>query len=801
MNTTVKKFLSACSAFVFCASLANGVHIGASNNVNVPFSIVASAEDNETTLPAERPTSSCSASKTAAASYNVPVYIYAKGDDVASMANEAVEHSAKLVVSGGKYYITIGFHPIKKEGLIGHLQKFYYYNMTSNEYYAADNETKENAKIEVTGDSRVMSFDDLDDDDESTYSEYISEVTFELPTIESDVICRVKVDAMGDTEQDAVLVFDYANMKSVLAVYLAERVGYAKSISNENDYYTSSSYEALQTQITTTETVFLTQFANNISMMKGAIRDLDNAISNLVVKDTILANGIYNVPIDFKIAESAAYDAYTYYSVTGESSEFLNGLFGSTAQITAEDGKYTLKITAQSDGDSSYYLYNLTKGDSGAASLNFGGSWSDVDYFGSTMKFICTGDYLQASFNNLYSPKDLIVKANVYSKNEQSTKAVNLTGTGRQIAIDIDWNGIIFIENLPLNKDDLDSKVRYANSRLSGDMSAYTDASVSAYQDAYENAKAINDDDTVTQATVDAAATSLDNAAAALEQKVSLAGYTAELADCIVLNYYLNISDELKSQSPSVKFTFGDAEPQVVAFDKAEYVESQGYKFTAKLDPKNMTDIVTAEVYVGDDKVPTTTATTKKLSTTLKAYADTIIANADNSYSAEAIAAAKAMLNYGGYSQVLFDYNTDNLANASIDTDVSSVTADTLTDYKPTKSGLDDTAKFTGYNLYLDSLTSMRFYYTGDVEVSANAENYTTGTSDSKNYVEITDITPANLLTGYDVTIGGMTIHASPASYAHTALTKSSDENLQNAMKAMILYSQAAVSYDASLNN
>lgn len=40
----------------------------------------------------------------------------------------------------------------------------------------------------------------------------IRECSFVLPTEKSDVICRVKVDAMGETEQDAILVFDYAKL-------------------------------------------------------------------------------------------------------------------------------------------------------------------------------------------------------------------------------------------------------------------------------------------------------------------------------------------------------------------------------------------------------------------------------------------------------------------------------------------------------------------------------------------------------------------------------------------------------------
>ncbi len=279
------------------------------------------------------------------------------------------------------------------------------------------------------------------------------------------------------------------------------------------------------------------------------------------------------------------------------------------------------------------------------------------------------------------------------------------------------------------------------------------------------------------------------------EKAPKLEGYVGVLSDYVGLAFQFKMNSELVAGNPIAQLEVAgqtsNAKIEVLSTDSSGVSTC---RFIAKLDAKQMTDVVTANIVVGDETVATFTGCVKD-------YADTIIANENGEYSDKAIAAAKALLNYGGYSQVLFDYNTDNLANASIDSNVSSVTADSLTDYLPTKTGSDDTAKFAGYNLYLDSLTRMRFWYTGDVTASANAKNFTTGESGGKKYVEISGITPANLVNGYDITVGGMTIHASPASYAHTALSKSSDENLQNAMKAMILYSQAAAAYDATVNN
>jgi len=793
------KIVSAICCLMIASSATNAFSFGiCKTSINTTAYAAEVADDY---IPDERPTAECSIREKSY--YTVPVYIYNRDGSGASMSNGAVNHTAKFVFDeNGKKYVTLDFHPIVRTGLRGHMQEFYYYNMTSDEYLTVEPSLRSDYRVYVSGENLTKSYD-YDEEDPTSFTQYISRVTFELPTVGSDVVCGFKVDAMGETPQDAFIVFDWNNAEADVTAFTKDKIADAKSISNSDGKYTESSYNGLQAAITSAESGLVNSNKYSPYAQVTAITNIDKAIANLVVVNEILPNGIYEIPFSFyetEIAVENYSDLYsrTTYVPTNTAFNYLNNIFGSSAKLTAVDGTYTLVFTAENDGEN-YYLAGLTRNANSAPSkLSFSTTTTSVDYFGSTKKFVTEGCTATTSISNRYNSNDLLIRVMGWTKNEQSSKISEIYNP---VSLSLDWNNAVKVGDLDVNKTDLSDYVGYIESRLSGDMSAYTESSVSALQTAYEAAKAVNEDTSVSQATVDNALATLKSATSALEQKVSLAGYTAELADYVGLNYYLNISDEIKAQNPTVKFTFGDAEPQLVSLADATFYEGRGYKFTAKLDPKNMTDTVTAEVYVGEEKVPTTAATTKKLSTSIQAYADTVIANADGAYTDEAIAAAKAMLNYGGYSQVLFDYNTDNLANASIETDVSSVTAETLADYKPTKTGVDDTAKFAGYNLYLDSLTRMRFYYTGDVEASSTAANYTTGKSGSKNYVEITDITPANLLNGYDVKIGGMTVHASPASYAHTALSKSSDENLQNAMKAMILYSQAAAAYDATVNN
>lgn len=606
---------------------------------------------------------------------------------------------------------------------------------------------------------------------------------------------------MGDSLQDCVLVIDWANLKcdfwnSTVSPLLTKCLG----VSNEDNEYTDDSYTQFESYVTAANN-FTKRY--NPAYCMTYYNMLRKAENLLALKSAVLQNGNYIADIAFYNIESDN-NTFVYsdgtsfatnYKVTDEKCNILTDYFGGKAEITAENGVYTIKfVPLQAESD--YYLQNMY-GDNNGISVwdqnSLSKAYTTVDYYGTTRYFVIDpdNDYLSGTLSNKFESDSLMLYAQLYEKNSQSKE--NKVWVG----LDIDWDNIQFVSTLAVDKTELNKTIASTNNLINKNMlTAYTDSSVQNFKTILAEAESVNNSNETTQTEVDNALNKLKKATDSLVKRPTLKGYSTTLSDSIGLNFYVNVEFSMISSSPYVEFTInGETQKSNLAMDSLDFAAGVWVcKATANLDAKQMTDVVTANIIVGDETVATFTGCVKD-------YADTIIANADSKYSDEAIAAAKAMLNYGGYSQVLFDYNTDNLANASIDTDVSSVTAETLADYKPTKTGADDTAKFAGYNLYLDSLTRMRFYYTGDATATSTAANYTTGKSGSKNYVEITDITPANLLNGYDVTIGGMTVHASPASYAHTALSKSTDENLQNAMKAMILYSQAATAYDATVRN
>ena len=735
--------------------------------------------------------------------YTVPVYAYSHyqttdaGTD-ASMANGALEHNAVLEIKDGIASLTLSFNAITLDlgnGQVqGHLCDLWYYDVNNikqtitNKVFDYAYEKGDLSKPYSIIDTATIPLNNCT-------NQYYDDAN-QKPIFPSDIICRVDVDAMGDVQQDCNIVIDWNNLQcSYWNDKVVPFIEECELISNENGTYSDESYN---TFVETLQSVKNSALKYDISAANACLVNLKKAKNNLIVQNDVLKNGIYSASVKFYYIdeEPLTYDdgvAFSnVYSVSENEVAFLSEFFGDKVNITSEDGVYTLSFNPVVDNTSEYYVATV-------ANLSFGTTqWtkitkttSAVTYGSKTKKFITSANSVTGIIKNRYGAESLLCTVTTYPTDASAT-----TGTKTYFAVGIDWDNIEYVSALPTDKSALETQIGSTNNLINKNLlTAYTDSSVNNLKSVLADAEAVNNSDESTQAEIDDAVAALKAATSALVKKPTLDGYTGVLSDYVGLKFQFQMASTLAESNPTVQFEIAgetsDAEIEVVSTDDNGMATCT---FIAKLDAKQMTDVVTADIVVGEETVATFTGCVKD-------YAETIIKNADGSYSDKAIAAAKALLNYGGYSQTLFGYNTDNLANASIDTDVSSVTSATLANYKPTMTGSDATAKFTGYNLYLDSLTSMRLYYTGDAEASANAEHSTTVKSGSKNYVEITDITPTNLLNGYDVTIGGMTVHASPASYAHTALTKSSDKNLQNAMKAMILYSQAAAAYDATVNN
>lgn len=296
------------------------------------------------------------------------------------------------------------------------------------------------------------------------------------------------------------------------------------------------------------------------------------------------------------------------------------------------------------------------------------------------------------------------------------------------------------------------------------------------------------------------------------KKAVELEGYTLSLEGNIGVNFYMTIDEyfmrvtdglriSIKLPDGTTKyFTTGDARINTTMTEGVTY-----YIFSGEVASYEMSDKVYISVMVGDDTIA-------EFDFTVCEYAEYIIDNSDD-YTADDLAFAKALLNYGASSQIYFDHNTNNLANKDLldaDRVITPVTADDLSQYERESIEKEGVGKFVGFNLALGSKTSLRAYFIleegigiNDVEFTANGErvkvervgDYLRLVYDDVLAWELDDdVEFVAMLDGEAVTLS-----CSAMSYCHSVLVKELDEvytaELRELISAMRAYQIAAETY------
>ena len=253
--------------------------------------------------------------------YNVPVYMYTRYTDEASMGNGAINHEATVEIKNSTATVHLGFHDMPFLDLYGHLENLWYYD-------------EDGEKYEVTVDESEW----LVNEDTLDRVKTIRLCSFVLPTTGAETVCRVKVDAMGDSEQDARLVFDWNNIQIVKSGIdtsaLEAKIAEAEAIGNDENKYTAESYNALQEMIDTAKSALtaedLTQeYADAfVGLIQNSIDGLEENKGNSKIDTSAL---------EAKIAEAEAIgnDENKY---TAESYKSLQEMIDTAkSALTAED--------------------------------------------------------------------------------------------------------------------------------------------------------------------------------------------------------------------------------------------------------------------------------------------------------------------------------------------------------------------------------------------------------------------------------------------------------------------------------
>ena len=319
---------------------------------------------------------------------------------------------------------------------------------------------------------------------------------------------------------------------------------------------------------------------------------------------------------------------------------------------------------------------------------------------------------------------------------------------------------------------------------------------------------------------------------------VKLNGCSVGVGGSILVNYNFYLPESMRNDNTNVVFTFpndaGDLYKQEVNFNQArkmgkvEYVgEGKGnvklidgdyyyceqgegdysfvvssYRFTCAVPASRLSDSITAAVVSSG-------ASGEVYPISVKKFADVIIENPSGRGATESqVNFLKALLNYGSYSQLYFNYNTGKLANAAWgDTTPASIDTSAYGFDKPTN---DIGITYYGSSLLFKSDTIERHYFNlGEYTDLTSIKNDFTFMIDGQSvdpvikehwvYIQKEGISAKDLDEAYTVTVTkksdntSITFNYSALNYVKQIIDKSStNATTKGLMRAIFDYSSKA---------
>lgn len=317
-------------------------------------------------------------------------------------------------------------------------------------------------------------------------------------------------------------------------------------------------------------------------------------------------------------------------------------------------------------------------------------------------------------------------------------------------------------------------------------------------------------------------------------ESVHLDGWTLTLDGAVGVTFYYEIDPMYLTDGYdiSVGFTMDGKETTVALNENYSYHANNktvyGFRFYVNSD--EMTHAIAPVLTVRKDN---TAAVTLSQNQTYRIYdyLQTVIANQSGGYSAELVQLAKSLATYDYYANEYFNYNPHYDAEIGL-LSLDKVTGDVLAAYQMASDASDDTeypVTYYGSNLYLQESVYPRYYavladpmgnpvdtdnlYMGyRAAGSGELYTYTKVSKSGSLYAGSAAKRPASeLATTYEMAFFvkegnsyrqvSQMKQVSVYSYIYTVLTNSAAKpTLQEAMKSLYLYGEAAKAYFASVN-
>ena len=266
-----------------------------------------------------------------------------------------------------------------------------------------------------------------------------------------------------------------------------------------------------------------------------------------------------------------------------------------------------------------------------------------------------------------------------------------------------------------------------------------------------------------------------------------LQGSSISLDGTIGVHLYLSLSPEVADDAGAyLELRLPGREKCVLPVSEGEIRSQDGseyHVFSCSVAAKDVSQPIQASIFCSDGTLM------GAFTYSVEEYVAYMTEHPDV-YSAESVALAQAMLQYGEYAKAYFD--GDALAETA---EMQNITADTLSGYVMTKSGtLPDGITYYGSSLLLESETTVRHYF--KVAEGTDLTGYDLIEKDGYYYTEDRNIPAGSLGVTRTGTVGGCGIAYSPMCYARAVLgSDSANQNLKTLMKALYLYDAAAQAY------
>ena len=268
---------------------------------------------------------------------------------------------------------------------------------------------------------------------------------------------------------------------------------------------------------------------------------------------------------------------------------------------------------------------------------------------------------------------------------------------------------------------------------------------------------------------------------------------STSLGGNIAMNFYVELSEDLVADPDAyIQFTFGG---KTIHVPLSEGVASGNnvYRFACPITSKNMTDDITAQVFNASGAV----GASKTMS--VDTYCNWVIENVKD---AKTVNLMKAMLNYGASAQMLFNYRTDDLANAALSAADKTFGKVDASAFAHSRTGEEDGIKPVSYTLLLDSETTVRCYFQLTGTKTIDQFTFTVDGikvepvyKDGYYYIEKANIAAHRLDDMHAFTCGNITITYGGLSYVNQVMTYYTSGTTFDMASALYAYSKAAEAY------